>query len=206
MNFLPKDDMFFNLFINSANNIYEAAELFKQMMGDTSDIKSKAEKLKTLEEKGDKNTHEIYTQLNKSFVTPLDREDIHQIAKELDNILDYIEDTAYWFSVFNVKEIKSEAIELSDLILKAVKEIQSIMNNMKNFKNTKELYKNIIEINRLENEGDLIFRSAVAKLFQEEMSPLEVIKWKDAFQMLENTLDICEDVANTIEGVIMKHV
>ena len=206
MNLLPKDDVFFNLFINSGNNVYESAILLKEILDDTSDIEAKVKIMKETEEECDKNTHNILSQLNKSFVTPLDREDIYQIAKELDEIVDCIEDVAHWLLVFNIREVRSEALILSNLIIDCAKEIQATMKILKNMKNPKELYQKIIEINRIENEGDSIFRDAVKKIFNEkDMETLEVIKWKNIFEYLENTLDACEDVANTIEGVVMKH-
>lgn len=205
MNFLPKDDVFFKLFINSANNANTCAVLLKDIIQDSSDIEAKAKKVKEIEEECDKNTHDILAQLNKSFVTPLDREDIYLIAKELDEIVDFIEEAAYWFVALGVKEVRSEAIILADLIIKSTRELQEVVQSLKNTKITKELHQKIVEVNRIENEGDGVFRQAVKTLFNQNMDPLEVIKWKEIFEFLENTLDACEDLANTIEGVIMKH-
>ncbi|MGE5473374.1 MAG: DUF47 domain-containing protein [Ignavibacteriales bacterium] len=202
----PKDDTFFKLFVQSANKVYEGALLLKEIVSDpTKDLETKVKKMKVVEEEGDENTHAILSQLNKSFITPLDREDIYQIAKEIDEIMDYIEDTAHSILIFGIKSCKEEAIIITDLIIAAAKEIQSMADALKDTKNTKQLYKKIVEINRIENEGDSVYRGAVTKLFAEETKPIEIIKWKEIFEFLENTLDMCEDLANTIEGVVMKH-
>ncbi|MGE5328483.1 MAG: DUF47 domain-containing protein [Deltaproteobacteria bacterium] len=202
----PKDDTFFNLFVQSANKVYEAAVLLKEIVAEPSQsLEEKVNKMKQIEEEGDENTHIILSQLNKSFITPLDREDIYQIAKEIDEILDYIEDTAHSIFIFGIKNSKQEAITITELIITAAKEIQYMTEALKDTKNTKQLYKKIVEINRIENEGDTIYREAVTKLFAEETKPIEIIKWKEIFEFLENTLDSCEDLANTIEGVVMKH-
>jgi len=202
----PKDDTFFNLFVQSANKVYEGALLLKEIVSNPlNDLEQKVNKMKEIEEQGDENTHVILSQLNKSFITPLDREDIYQIAKELDEILDYIEDTAHSILIFGIKSSRKEAITITELIIIAAKEIQNITEALKDTKNTKQLYKKIVEINRIENDGDTIFREAVTKLFAEETKPIEIIKWKEIFEFLENTLDSCEDLANTIEGVVMKH-
>ena len=205
MGLLPKDKIFFELFINSANKVSESAVSLKKIVEDITDVENKVKKIKEIEEECDKNTHEIFTQLNKSFVTPLDREDIYQIAKELDEIVDFIEEAAYLFVVFSIKEVRSEAPILVDLIIKAAEEIKGIMENLKHKKDGKELSQRIIEINRLENEGDGIYRQAVKKLFADKIETLEVIKWKEIFDFLESALDACEHLANTIEGVVMKH-
>ena len=205
MALLPKDKIFFDLFINSANKVFESAVSLKQIVEDTTDIENKVKKVKEIEEECDQNTHDIFTQLNKAFVTPLDREDIYQIAKELDEIVDFVEEAAYLFVVFNVKEARSEALILVELIIKAAEEIKGIMANLKNKKDSKELSQRIIEINRIENEGDSIYRQAIKKLFSDKIETLEVVKWKEIFDFLENALDACEHLANTVEGVVMKH-
>jgi len=206
MAIFPKDETFFNLFIQSAGKVYEAAVLLKEIISNPSDnLDEKVKKMKDIEEQGDGNTHTILSQLNKSFITPLDREDIYQIAKEIDEILDYIEDTAHSILIFGIKKSRQEAVTITDLIILAAKEIQNMTEALKDTKNTKQLYKKIVEINRIENDGDTIYRQAVTKLFAEETKPVEIIIWKEIFEFLENTLDSCEDLANTIEGVVMKH-
>ena len=208
MNLLPKDEIFYSLFIKSAKKVNESALILQQMMQDISNISSleaKAKRVKEIEDECDKNTHEILSQLNKSFVTPLDREDIYLIAKELDEIVDYIEDAAYWIMSINVKEVRKEAETLCALIVKSGVEVQKIMEAMKDTKKIKELSLKIIEVNRLENEGDSEYRLGLRRLFTENIAPIDVLKWKEVFGLLENALDACEHVANTVEGVVMKH-
>lgn len=144
-------------------------------------------------------------QLNKSFITPIDREDIYEIAKNLDNITDSIESTAHRFDMFNVKSITEDTKILSNLIVMCTDELKGIMIELKSMKTSKILTKKIIEINRIENEGDDVFRCAMASLFSNGMNAIDVIKWKGIYEFLENTLDACEDIANIVEGVVMKH-
>ena len=149
--------------------------------------------------------HKVLEQLNRSFITPIDREDIYYIAKELDNITDSIEATAHRFLMFHVKEVREEAKKLSTMVKQCAEALQRVMQEMKSMKTSKTLTGYIIEVNRIEDEGDRVFRKAISDLFSDEPNSLEVIKWMEIFDYLENTLDACEDVANIIEGVVMKH-
>ena len=171
MNLLPKDDAFFKLFSKSADKAYDAAVILQQMTKEIDDIKkveAGAKKIKEIEEENDKNTHDILQLLNHSFVTPLDREDIYLIAKDLDEILDIIEDASYFLMSINVNKIREEAATLCDLIVKGCIGVQKIMEALKNRKNIKDLASLIIEVNGFENEGDGVYRLAIKKLFADE--------------------------------------
>jgi predicted phosphate transport protein (TIGR00153 family) len=201
----PKEDKFFDLFIEEAKNVHESAVILRKFMDD---LKNKEERLKEIEEmehKGDKKVHDILEQLNKSFITPIDREDIYAIAKEMDDIVDNIESTGNRFIMFNVNECTEQAKVMSDMIVAATKEIIDLMEELKVMRKSKKLKEKIIEINRIEDEGDTYYRKAVRELFNGEMSTLEVIKWREIYEFLEKTLDACEAVANIIEGIVMKH-
>ncbi|MDP4182277.1 MAG: DUF47 family protein [Bacillota bacterium] len=201
----PKDEIFFDFFVATAENACRAAELLEELMINYVNVREKVKIIEEAEHECDKQVHKILQQLNRSFITPIDREDIDLIAKELDNITDNIESTAHRFNMFNVQSIHEDAIRLAKLITTCTKEVKALMVELKNMKKSKVLTEKIIEINRLENEADDIFRSAITKLFVTEKEPLEVIKWKEIYDYLENTLDVCEDVANIVEGVVMKH-
>ncbi len=203
--FSKKDDLFFDMFVETAKISGRAAELLEDLMTNYTDVNGKVKSIEEVEHECDRQVHKILKQLNRSFVTPIDREDIHVIAKEMDNITDSIESTAHRFNMFNVTKIRPDAVKLAKLIVACTKELAGVMEELKSMKKSTDLKTKIIEINRLENEGDEIYRSSITNLFVTEKDALEVIKWKEIFEYLENTLDACEDVANIVEGVVMKH-
>lgn len=200
-----KEGIFFELFSNTAADTCLAAKMLEELMNNYVEVTDKIKAIEELEHKCDGHVHRMLEQLNRSFITPIDREDIYLIAKELDNITDDIESTAHRFRMFNVTSIREDAKQLARLIVQCTEELKGVMGELKKMKTSKELKGKIIEVNRIEDEGDEIFRSAMQKLFVSESNPIEVIKWKEIYEYLENTLDACEDVANIIEGVVMKN-
>jgi len=200
-----REEVFFDLFSETIAKGVEAGAKLNSLMEDFTNVAAKAEELKKIENECDGKVHKIMRTLNASFITPFDREDIYYIAKELDNIVDTIEEAANRFLIFNIKGVKEEALIMSRLIVDCVEELEKVIGELKNSKKSKTLRDHIIEVNRIENEGDVIFRRAMEKLFSEESNTLEVIKWKEIYEFLENSLDACENVANTLEGVVMKH-
>lgn len=201
-----KEEIFYDLFVEITEFACLAATKLNELINNYVDIDEKIAEIKTIEHECDQVFHRVMKQLNKSFVTPIDREDINVIARELDNITDTIEDAAHSFSMFNIKSVKEEAKVLSELIVKSTVELNTLMVELKHMKTSQLLTPKVIEVNRLENEGDDIYRSAMTALFADGNDALEVIKWKQIFEFLENSLDACEEVANTVEGVIMKNV
>jgi len=202
----PKEEIFFDLFVETSELACVAAKKLDDLIRNYVDVDEKIQAIEQVEHDCDQSVHNIIEQLNKSFVTPIDREDVNQIAKELDNITDSIESTAHRFKMFNVKGIPEEAKTLSRMIVVCTSELKGVMTELKNMKTSKTLIKKIIEVNRIEDEGDDIFRLAITSLFSNETNAVEVLKWKEIYELLENTLDACEDVANIVEGVVMKHV
>lgn len=200
-----KEEIFFQLFVETADSICLAAELLLDLMENYTEITCKIRKIEELEHQCDQHVHKIFEQLNRSFITPIDREDIHLLAKELDNIADAIESTAHRFQMLNVKTVQADAKQMARLTVDCTKEVRKVMADLKNMKRSCNLREQIIEVNRIENVGDDIFRKAISSLFAAEKDPIEVIKWKEIYEYLENTLDACEDVANIAEGVIMKN-
>lgn len=200
-----KEEFFFDLFTESAQASCNAAEKLDKLMNNYTNLDEQIKFIEEIEHEGDHHVHRILEHLNKSFITPIDREDIYSLAKELDNITDDIESTAHRFRMLNVMVIREDAKKLANLIVQCTKEIKYIMSDLKNMKKSTTLRDKIIEVNRIENVGDEIFRNAITGLFASEKDPIEVIKWKEIFEYLENTLDACEDVANIAEGIIMKH-
>jgi predicted phosphate transport protein (TIGR00153 family) len=196
---------YFDMFIEFAQKAYESAKSLDELINDYTDIESKVQKIICQEQDCDKLVHAIMRKLNSSFVTPLDREDIDRIGHVMDNVVDGIEAAAQCFTMYNVKEIKEEAKAMSALIVRCTAELLQLMMELKRMKKSKTLQKYIIEINSIENEGDDVYRNALYKLFQNGTGTTEIVKWKDMFELLENTIDACEDVANIVEGVVMKH-
>lgn len=200
-----KEEIFFDLFVETAENACKAAEMLEDLMLRYVDVDNKVKAIEVVENECDRHVHKILAQLNKSFITPIDREDIYLIAKELDNITDAIESTAHRFVMFGVKEITPQAVLLAKFIRESTQELKLLMGELKNMKTSKELSKKIVEVNRIEDEGDTIFRDAVRELFIGDKDSVEIIVWKEIYEYLENTLDACEDVADIVEGVVMKH-
>lgn len=200
-----KEGIYFDLFVETTDIIYKSAKMLEDLMENYVDISEKIAAIENVEHECDLHVHKIMSILNASFITPIDREDIYLIAKELDNIVDDIESTAHRFRMFNVKVINEDALKLVKLIVECAKELKDVMIGLKALKKGSNMKEKIIEVNRIENEGDDIYRNAITKLFVTEKDPVEIIIWKEIFEYLENTLDACEDVANIVEGVVMKH-
>ncbi|MFL0195983.1 DUF47 domain-containing protein [Clostridium sp. WILCCON 0269] len=203
--FTPKEDKFYDFFVQTANIAYKAAKMLLDFLNDLENSEENLKKIKEVEHEGDKKQHEILEQLNSTFITPFDREDIYVIAKDTDDIIDYIESTASRFVMFNVNKCTEEAVVLGKMIVDCCKELILIMEELKNMKNSKQLAKRIIEVNRIEEEGDVVSRKAIGDIFRINMEVIDVIKWREIYQCLEDTLDACEDLANVIEGVVMKN-
>lgn len=161
--------------------------------------------MEELEHRGDELTHDIIAELHRAFITPIDREDIFLIAKETDNIIDSIEATAHRFSMFNINETNETAQKMAKLIVASANGLVAIMHNLRKINRIVIDNQLIVEINRIENEGDQIYRSAVKELYTGTHDPLTVVKWREILDHLENTLDALEDVANIVEGIAMKN-
>ena len=204
-NLLPKEDKFFGYFDEFGAIAYEASILLKNLTNNLENADIKFREIEEVEHKGDKQLHKIMESLNKSFITPIDREDIYAIAKGMDDIVDLIEATASRFILFNVTKSTDNAKVLADMITQSCKEVITLMKELRNMKSNKKLTASIIEINRLEDQGDSDFRVAVRTLFTSDIPTIEVIKWREIYEFFEQTLDACEDIADLVDGVVMKH-
>ncbi len=203
LNFLPKEEQYFDLFLQMTLYICDAARELKEMLADKDhNYQEYSRRIKGLEHACDELTHTISTKLNKSFITPFDREDIYTMSTALDDIVDLIDDAARAIIDFDVQEIKSYAREFAVVIERMAEQLREIIAILKKPKNVTQ---RLVEIHRLENEGDDIYHAAIAQLFHEEHDPLTVLKWKEIYEKLEAAVDRCENVANIIESVIIKH-
>jgi len=203
LNFLPKEEQYFDLFAQMTLYICDAARELNEMLADKNhNYREYSQRIKGLEHACDELTHTISTKLNKSFITPFDREDIYLMSSALDDIVDLIDDAARAIIDFDIHEIKAHAREFAGVIAKMAEQLREIVAILRKPKNVTQ---RLVEIHRLENEGDDIYHAAIAELFHEQHDPLTVLKWKEVYEKLEAAVDRCENVANIIESVIIKH-
>jgi predicted phosphate transport protein (TIGR00153 family) len=200
--FFPRNEEFFSDFEASADNILEGARLLEALLEDFTDVEEKARQILAVENEGDRITHEIIKKLNRTFVTPIDREDIYDLTTSLDDVLDYIEAASDRLTVFKIKTPTEEAKALGLIIRRSAEEI---VKGIRALHRMPEIFPHAVELNRLENEADRITRDAVAHLFEIECDPITVIKWKEIYETLEEATDRCEDVANVLEAIALKH-
>jgi predicted phosphate transport protein (TIGR00153 family) len=202
LSFVPREQRFYDLFEKQASILVSASVLLKETLEDAGDLAARRREIKDLERQGDKVTYEIVRGLNETFVTPFDYEDISALAVGLDDILDFIEEIADTVNLYGITTIPRAANELADLLAQAVAQLEHAVGKLRSGKKDGEY---AIEIHRLEDIGDSTSRHAIAELFQARRDPLEVIKLKDLYGLLEDALDRCEDVANVIENIAIKN-
>jgi len=200
---IPKDEKFFVMFKEMTTTIIEGAQLLKDLMDNFSDPGLSQQRIKDIEHKADQLTHDIIKKLNKSFVTPLDREDIYALSAALDDILDLIDASAQRIVMYNVEKPTQEAKELAFLILKSCQAIDKAVALLGG--KLEPISEYCMEVNSLENEADRVCREAISRLFDEEKDPIRLIKWKEIYETLERATDKCEDAANILESVVVKN-
>ncbi|MGD0355144.1 MAG: DUF47 family protein [Dehalococcoidia bacterium] len=203
---MPRDDKFFDLFEAGVTNMVKAAESLKELICNWEDIEHKVEELIKIEHQGDTITHEIMFQLNRSFITPFDREDIGLLAHSLDDVTDLIQAAADSMLLYKVKRPGKRAQELADTLVLITSEVVQVMPLLrKHNANLEKILTSCVEINRLENLADTIYRSALSELFVDATEIADVIKWREIYEHMEGAIDMCEDVANVLESVALKH-
>jgi uncharacterized protein len=200
--FAPKDREFFDMFEESAVNSVRAADLLDQMLRGWPDTADLAREILICEQDGDRITHDIIKRINETFVTPIDREDILELASKLDDIVDYTEEVADMLGLYKIEAPMEQAQRLSHILLQATRQLAEAMPRMRDFRDISHY---TVEVNRLENDGDRISRDAIASLFDGGIDPMVVIRWKDIFDGLEAAIDATEHVANTLEGIVIKN-
>jgi len=205
-NLMPRDDKFFDLFEVSAKNMVRAAESLKDMIYSWQCFDEKLEEMTKIEHQGDTITHEIMFQLNRSFITPFDREDIGLLAHSLDDVTDLIQSAADTMVLYKVKTPGRRARELADIIVQITTEVENAMPNLRRHTaNLEKILNSCVEINRLENVADTIYRTALTELFDDDSDIADIIKWREIYEHMESATDMCEDVANVLESVALKH-
>jgi predicted phosphate transport protein (TIGR00153 family) len=199
---IPRETKFFDMFVEDARNVLGAARLLEQFFRNYDDRERLASQLLDAEHAGDQISHDIGHKLESTFVTPFDREDIHGLISRLDDILDFIEEVADTCILYNIEAPTQTARAQAEIITRQCEQLAEALTKLRSFKGLEQHW---IEVHRLENEGDRIARQAVAELFKHGQEPMDVIKWKDVYALLEKAIDACEDAANVIERIVVKH-
>jgi uncharacterized protein len=200
--FIPREENFFVDFIAMADQLRIGSRLLEEMLATDPPHADKAHEIKEVEHKCDFLTHEIIQRLNKTFVTPIDREDIHSLARTLDDVMDAIDNAAALIPLYKIDRVRPGARELAKIISTSADAVRRALESLSKRSGVLD---HAVEINRLENEADRVHMRAVGQLFDEERDPVIIIKWKEILDLLEDATDRCEDVANLIENVVVKH-
>jgi predicted phosphate transport protein (TIGR00153 family) len=199
---IPREEKFYDDFKAMADQLRNGARLLEEMLAGDPPLHDKAHEIKEVEHKCDFLTHEIIQRLNKTFVTPIDREDIHSLARSLDDIMDAIDDAAALFPLYHIDTVRPGARDLTRILSETTDQVRLAVEALEK---KHGVLQHAVEINRLENEADRAHHRAVAQLFDEERDPILVMKWKEILDLLEDATDRCEDVANLLENVVVKH-
>jgi predicted phosphate transport protein (TIGR00153 family) len=200
--FAPKEREFFDLFEEAAQNIVRATELLERLLDEWPEHPELTREIVVCEQEGDRITHDIIQRLNQTFVTPIDREDIYELASGLDDIVDLAEESADFLGLYRIEAPMEQAQKLARTLAEASKQIAGAIPRLRTLGDIRHF---TVEINRLENEGDRIIREALASLFERGIDPMLVIRWKDIFERLEDAIDATETVANILEGIVIKN-
>jgi predicted phosphate transport protein (TIGR00153 family) len=199
---VPKDRVFFDLFVEAGQNSLRTSKLLRDMLNRWPDDGGLALDILKSEQEGDRITHDIIRRLNTTFVTPIDREDIYGLATQLDDVVDYMEEAADFMGLYHIEEPMDQAQELAEVLVKSCEQLYGLLQNLRGFKDLDHYW---IEIHRLENDGDRIYRDAVASLFSDRVDPMFVIRWRDVFLRLERAIDATETSASIVEGIVIKN-
>lgn len=205
--FVPKDKKFFPLFELASANLINISDALLEAVN-TNDIEHRNElikKIEVLEHKGDELTHQIFLELSKNFITPFDREDIHALATAIDDVADYVHGSANRMLLYNVKHVNEAVRKLAELINQGCRDIDKAIKELKDLKNIRNVTDSCVRINSMENQADYVFDMAVADLFKNETDAIELFKMKELLAAMETATDKCEDAANVMESIIVKH-
>jgi len=202
---VPKEEKFFELFEAQAAHNVEAARIFRDLAQHWSLESPAFDKLRDIEHEADITTHEVIDKLNRTFVTPFDREDIHALAKELDDVVDLVQSLSSRMLLYRVEKSAEDLVQMADILLQSTENVRKAIVELRQPEKYRRVLDHCIEVNRLENAGDTLLGLAIGKLFTGRPEPLEVIKWKEIYEVVEEAIDKCEDVANTIESILVKH-
>ena len=205
MRLLPHDVSFFTHFEHQGKKTVEGCRAFLEMVENPSDLESRAERVKQIEHECDEITHAVVAGLHKTFITPIDRNDIYRLITKMDDIIDMVEAAADRVALYDMHAMTKEVVDLARCLVSSTEHVQAAVSGIGDLRKSETILQHCIEINRLENVADRILRGALARLFREEKDPIAVIKWKEIYETLEAATDRCEDVANIVEGVLLEN-
>ena len=205
MRLLPHDQSFFSHFEAQGKKTVEGCQAFRQMIEDPTGLEGKAERIKQIEHECDEITHAVVEGLHKTFITPIDRNDIYRLITKMDDIMDLVEAAADRLALYDMPKMTKEASDLATCLVQSAEHVLGAVSDIRSLNKPNGILQHCVEINRLENAADNLLRGALAKLFREEKDPIAVIKWKEIYETLEAATDRCEDVASVIEGVVLEN-
>ncbi len=204
LSLVPTDRRFFELLARSARTLVTGSEALADFFEHYENVEVKAERIRELEHEADFITHEVMAQLHRTFITPIDREDIANLIQRMDDVMDFMEEASTAMRIYRIRNVRTRAVEVVRLMPEMTRLIEQAVQLLARG-NLKAILPITVEINRLENQADVIFRAAMSELFDEEANPAEIIKWREVYSDLESATDSAEDVANVLEGVVLKY-
>ena len=204
LSFLPRETSFFDLFDQHIALTITGTQEFLALISNGDNIEPKAKRIKSIESECDAITHRCIEALHKTFITPLDRNDILRLISRMDDVMDFVEAAAERIALYELRAMPSGIRQLAEVLCRATVALQGALNGLRNMENAADIRKQCIEVNRLENEADSVLRNALAELFKTEKNPIQIMMWKEIYETLETATDRCEDVANIIEGVVLE--
>jgi predicted phosphate transport protein (TIGR00153 family) len=199
---VPKDRVFFDLFAQAGGNSLRAAKLLQEMLNGWPDTAPLAREILLVEQEGDRITHDLSQRTNSTFVTPIDAEDIYNLAGKIDDIVDHIEEAADFMGLYGIEAPMDKAQEMADVLVKACEQLAVLLENMRGYKDLDQYW---IEIHRIENDGDRLYREALASLFRGGIDPMAVIRWRDIILRLERAIDATEEASTVVETIATKY-
>jgi uncharacterized protein len=205
MRFLPKDESFFDQFEKHGARTVDGCRALLELVTTPGDMVARAKAISGIEHDCDKITHAVVAQLHQTFITPLDRNDIHRLITKMDDVMDYVEAAAERLALYELTEPTPEVGKMAGSLLASAEKVLDAVSGLRDLKNSSSILEKCVEINRLENEADGLLRGALARLFREEKDPIVIMKWKEIYELFETATDRCEDVANIIEGVVLEN-
>jgi len=205
MRLLPHDASFFEHFDQQGRKTVEGCQAFLEMVESGRDLDAQAERIKQIENECDEITHAVVAGLHKTFITPIDRNDIYTLISRMDDIMDLVEAAADRLALYDIPHMTKEVADLARCLVSSAEHVLGAVSSIRDLKRPNAILQHCIEINRLENVADNVLRGALARLFREEKDPIAIIKWKEIYETLEMATDRCEDVANIIEGVVLEN-
>lgn len=205
MRLIPQENCFFDYFEELAGKLEEGGRLFLEMARALDYAEAGVSRLKKIEHEADGIAHKTYEKMHKTFLTPMDREDMYALVNQMDNIVDAIESTAVRIHMYKVKKMDDAIVRQADILFQAVQKIKAIIPGLRSMKNNRMILDGCVEIHTLENAGDVVLRTMMTDLFAKEKDAFELIKWKEIFERIEEAIDGCETVSHIVEGIVLKH-